>query len=457
MYHVRDSYAYAPIDWVLELGILKRGRVLKALWDSGRSFHQQKVEGLIETALQENASVVVSSVVVKEKKQGRPIPLNTVSLLKACSKALGIGPHAAMQAAERLYLSGYLSYPRTESTAYPKSFDIQGTLQQQSSDARWGAYVREFLTQGFNKSRGGVDMGDHPPITPCRAANPQELSGDMGRVYELVVRHFIASVSHDAVWKSTKIGFEIEALGDKGKFSLSGKELVSPGFLAVLLHKEYGDKQEGDDDEEEEERQIPEFVKGESIPLLKSNSSSASSKVNVATSAPVWASLDIKEKKTTPPTYLTESELIGLMEKHGIGTDASIPTHIQNIQNRNYVRLETGRRLVPNKLGLVLVQGYHQIDSSLVLPKVRSDIEGQCNRIAKGEAEKDDVVRRAIEIFEEKFGYFVKHIDRMDVLFSSSFSKLEDVGKAFTRCGHTRYVQIFMMSFWSIEKCGSWF
>lgn len=390
------------LDWVLELGVLKRGRMLRATWEAGRSFNKNKTESLIDTALEQNASVTVTNVVIKEKKQGRPTPLNTVALLKACSKALGIGPHAAMQAAERLYLSGYLSYPRTESTAYPKSFDIKSTLEQQTGDGRWGGYVRELLALGPAKSRGGVDMGDHPPITPCRAAGFHELSGDMARIFEFVVRHFIASVSPDAVWQSTKIDFEIEALGPKGKFYLSGKELVSPGFLAILLHKEYGDKQEDNDDEDEEERQIPEFVKGETIPLLKTNSTAGSSKVNVATAAPVWASLDIKEKKTVAPGYLTESELIGLMEKYGIGTDASIPTHIQNIQNRNYVRLESGRRLLPNKLGMVLVQGYHQIDSGLVLPKVRSDIEGQCNRIAKGDAEKDDVVRRAIEIFEEK-------------------------------------------------------
>ena len=435
------------LDWVLELGVLKRGRMLRATWEAGRSFQKQKTESLIEQAMEQNATVTVKSVVIKEKKQGRPVPLNTVALLKACSKALGIGPHSTMQAAERLYLSGYLSYPRTESTAYPKSFDIKGTLQQQVGDGRWGAYVRELIAQGPTKSRGGVDMGDHPPITPCRPAGPHELSGDMGRIFELVVRHFIASVSPDAVWQSTKISFEIEALGPKGKFFLSGKELVSPGFLAILLHNEYGDKQEGElDDDDEEERQIPGFVEGEIIPLVKSNSGAGSAKVNVAQASPVWASLDIKEKKTTAPGYLTESELIGMMEKHGIGTDASIATHIQNIQNRNYVRLETGRRLIPNKLGMVLVQGYHQIDSGLVLPKVRSDIEGQCNRIAKGDAEKDDVVRRALEIFQDKFAFFVAHIDRMDVLFSSSFSKLEDVGKAFTRCGFTRCATCIMIA-----------
>ena len=176
--------------------------------------------------------------------------LNTVALLKACSKALGIGPHQAMQSAERLYLSGYLSYPRTESSAYPRSFDIKGTLQQQAGDPRWSAYVRDLISQGHNKSRGGIDMGDHPPITPMRPASQYELSGDMSRVYELVVRHFIASVSQDAVWRSTKISLEVGALGEKGKFSLSGKELVSAGFLQILLHKEYGDDAEKDDDDE---------------------------------------------------------------------------------------------------------------------------------------------------------------------------------------------------------------
>ena len=114
----------------------------------------------------------------------------------------------------------------------------------------------------------------------------------------------------------------------------------------------------------------------------------------------------------------------------------------QNILKRNYVSLESGRRLLPSKLGLVLARGYHQIDSSLVLPRVRSDIEDQCNKIAKGLASREDVVRRAIDLFHSKFDVFVSNINKMDMLFSSSFSKLEDIGKPFTRCGLTRrYLQ----------------
>jgi DNA topoisomerase-3 len=110
-------------------------------------------------------------------------------------------------------------------------------LQQQVTDSRWGSHVRDLLALGPNKARGGVDMGDHPPITPVKSARGGELSGDMERVYELVVRHCIASVSKDAVWRSTRVDFSVESMNEKGSFTLRGKELTSPGFLSILMHK----------------------------------------------------------------------------------------------------------------------------------------------------------------------------------------------------------------------------
>ena len=62
--------------------------------------------------------------------------------------------------------------------------------------------------------------------------------------------------------------------------------------------------------------------------------------------------------KTSPPDYLTESELLSLMDKNGIGTDASMATHINNICERSYVKVTSNRRLVPTDLGLNLVKGY---------------------------------------------------------------------------------------------------
>ncbi|KAL7986823.1 hypothetical protein Chor_013106 [Crotalus horridus] len=141
------------------------------------------------------------------------------------------------------------------------------------------------------------------------------------------------------------------------------------------------------------------------------------------------------EKQTSPPDYLTEAELITLMEKHGIGTDASIPVHINNICQRNYVTVEGGRRLKPTNLGIVLVHGYYKIDAELVLPTIRSAVEKQLNLIAQGKANYHQVLEHTLDIFKRKFHYFVDSIAGMDELMEVSFSPLAATGKPLSRCG----------------------
>jgi DNA topoisomerase-3 len=107
------------------------------------------------------------------------------------------------------------------------------------------------------------------------------------------------------------------------------------------------------------------------------------------------------------------------MEKHGIGTDASIPTHIGNIIERNYVTVKMpGRMLVPTNLGLALVKGYCEIDPELVLPKVRSNIEKSCELVAKGKADFHRVTNHVLHIFKEKFAYFKLSVGTMERLLN---------------------------------------
>ena len=183
-----------------------------------------------------------------ETKRMRPNALNTVQLLKLCSKCLGIGPHSAMRIAEHLYLSGYLSYPRTESSAYPSSFDFKETLRLLSPHHSLGAYARDLLTAGHNTGRGGTDAGDHPPITPVGASLPHHLSGDEARVYDLVASHFLASVSRDALYLVTKVTFATadsvtDVSGHEEFFTAQGKQELDPGFTSIYTH--YRD-QDGD-------------------------------------------------------------------------------------------------------------------------------------------------------------------------------------------------------------------
>jgi DNA topoisomerase-3 len=234
-----------------------------------------------------------------------------------------------------------------------------------------------------------------------------DLHGDAVRVYDLVVRHFLATVSRDALFETTKLSF----FGPRSQevFSASAKKEIDPGFLAIYIR---GRKSEEGD--EGETPALPAVAEGQSCRI---------------------ASLKIRAGQTTPPGYLTESELIGLMEKHGVGTDASIPTHINNITVRNYVSLGSGRTLVPTALGVVLVHGYLRIDPGLVLPDVRAAIEQFCDQIAKGSATKEAVIAHSLANFEQKFRYFAAKIEQMDALFEASFSPLAQTGKFLSKCG----------------------
>jgi DNA topoisomerase-3 len=357
----------------------------------------QKIYNTLSAAPQVVQVVNVQASVHKSKK---PQGMNTVSMLKLASNMLGMSPHHAMSIAEHLYLSGYITYPRTETTAYASSFDLKGLISSFTGHSLWGDVATALLRDKFKKPHKGLDAGDHPPITPCRAAAQGTLRGDEWLLYDLVVRHFLATVSPDATYEKVKVTFQFA----EEIFEAEGTRTIESGFSA-LTPWACGKSSE-----------LPSFKVGETFPVIK---------------------IEILSRQTEPPGYITESELLEQMEHHGIGTDASMPMHISNICERNYVRVEnSSRRLIPTKLGLALVHGYYGIDKDLVLPSVRSDIEKNVNLIAKGRADFHTVVNNAIALYKEKFRYFRDHILYMDKLFEAEFTLLvETAGKPLSRCG----------------------
>lgn len=93
----------------------------------------------------------------------------------------------------------------------------------------------------------------------------------------------------------------------------------------------------------------------------------------------------IKEGTTTAPALLTEADLISLMDKHGIGTDATHAEHIEKIQQRNYVTLTNERRFKPTYMGLALVDGYNQMgQETMSRPYLRAELERELVDIIEG-------------------------------------------------------------------------
>lgn len=92
-------------------------------WERVRCF-EKEVAVMFLSQVREFKEAKVVSVVTRQMSNAKPIALNTVELMRVTSSGLGMGPHHAMQIAERLYTQGYISYPRTETTHYPENFDF---------------------------------------------------------------------------------------------------------------------------------------------------------------------------------------------------------------------------------------------------------------------------------------------------------------------------------------------
>lgn len=87
----------------------------------------------------------ITSVTSKKTSNAPPKALNTVNMLKEASSRLGMGPQKTMHTAEHLYLSGYISYPRTETDTYPTSFRWKDLMQKLHSTAEYSHIVEEMI------------------------------------------------------------------------------------------------------------------------------------------------------------------------------------------------------------------------------------------------------------------------------------------------------------------------
>ncbi|KAJ1613069.1 putative DNA topoisomerase III beta-1 [Cryptosporidium canis] len=390
--------------YTISVSILKDSQDLTLKWGRCRVFELQVANCFHQLVHNKNPLIAqVVDIISKTSRKIRPLPLNTVNMLKLASTILGIGPFQTLNIAERLYLSGFTTYPRTETSRYPKSFDIKSTIAIFKNSPIWGKYSLEMLENGFKSPRkDGVDIGDHPPITPVRSATPSDLDSDSWRLYDLITRHFFATISDDVKIINKTIKFNLNG----EIFELNGSQVIDYGFSVVQGRNiNY------------ESNVVPNFAIKELVPVK---------------------SLEIVTKETCPPPVLSESDLLTLMEKHGIGTDASMPTHIQKIQEREYVKLISGRRLEPTKLGVSLVHGIMNVDHELVLPMIRSEIEKYVDLIARGKYNSIAVLKHSLSVFKLKFLYFAENIALFESLFQLGFTNISASCGRISRCGQCK-------------------
>lgn len=135
------------------------------------TYNQQSAKQLIDRM--SGSDLIVKTLTQSSEIVSPPVGLNTVALLEAGSKAMGMSPKQVMNVAEKLYSAGLISYPRTETTRYdPNGFDAQSMLKEHTNHPDWGRSAQYLLRSRKNSKPPlrGKDAGDHPPITPLKSA-----------------------------------------------------------------------------------------------------------------------------------------------------------------------------------------------------------------------------------------------------------------------------------------------
>lgn len=363
--------------WYLQITTVKNRIKTDFLWTRPNMFDRLSAVALYSNCMASDKKDVakVTSKIEKPTTNYKPLPLTTVALQKQAARLFKMSAKDTLNAAESLYHKGFLSYPRTETDSFPKKMDLKQFVSNQTQHAQWGNYAAELLAGKFNQPRSGRNNDEaHTPIHPTTFTDGSLFNVKEKKIYEYVVRHFLACCSEDAKGSTTVCTVQ---WGDE-VFTATALEVKYRGYLDIYTYSSWNTS-----------KSLPSFTVGEEVKL---------------------ASALVKEGKTSPPSFMTEPELIALMDANGIGTDATIADHIDTIKNREYITLHKQAKstlLLPTELGMALVQGFENIqlkdNISLTKPFLRRSMEADFVRICEKTKSKAEVAHKFNQMYMEAY------------------------------------------------------
>jgi DNA topoisomerase-1 len=318
----------------------------------------------------------VKEISARKNTRQPPTPLNTTAFTTDASSRLGITPSRAMRIAEDLYMDGYISYPRTDNTVYPKSLDTKELVKQLVAVDDFKA--ADFLLDGrsLEPTRGKKETTDHPPIYPTQAVNPKRLearSEAHRRVYELVARRFLATFSPPMTTESTRANIETNTNTTSGTerpaetYFVRGSVVIDPGFAAIYTYARSADTE------------IPKLEEGQQLDL---------------------EGVEMEGKETPPPPRISQGKLIEMMEERGLGTKATRADIIQKLYDRGYVFNNPPE---PSETGIAMAKAFEHYVPRMATPDMTAEMEAEMDQIAAGEMTKDRVLADSRDMLRSAF------------------------------------------------------
>ncbi|MBQ3106488.1 MAG: DNA topoisomerase I, partial [Eggerthellaceae bacterium] len=378
-------------------------------------FKSEAEANAVMANVQGAVTAAVRSVEKKRRTVAPPAPFNTTSLMAAAS-AEGLSPARTMRIAESLYMDGYISYPRVDNTVYPASLDLASVVKTISGNPAYAPYCRELLAKGpLHATRGKKETTDHPPIYPTAKATPDDLPPAEYKLYNLVARRFLATLSEAAVVEGTKA--ELNVAGET--FVGRGDVLVKPGFRAIYP---YGLKKD---------EQLPTLVEGASIAF------------NGATCV---------KKQTEPPARYSQGKLIQEMEKLGLGTKSTRHSIIERLYTVKYIQNDP---IEPSQLGMAVVDALDKFAPHITHPEMTAELEAEMDNIAAGAITKDAVVSTSRNLLAEQLATLMPHSEEVKEALSDAVAADAYVGPC-PKCGKDLQLRASQKTRGMFIGCAGW-
>ncbi len=332
---------------------LKKDEIFDAVHSEDQFWDENKAKKIYEK-IKNDKEAKVKMVEKKINNEYPPTPFNTTTFLQAAS-SLRIPTARAMSLAEELYISGLISYPRTDNTVYPNTINISGILNR-LSESKFSKEVdivnnnrRQYPTRGKKKTT------DHPPIHPVSIPK-KKLTDEQEKLYELICRRFLATLTKDAVSETVNVTMDISG----ELFKASGYRVIESNWKSI--YKYYKEKR----------KPIPELIEGDVIEIIN---------------------IELKKDKTKPPNRFTEGTLIAAMEKLLLGTKSTRPEVISKLYSRKYI---TKKPLAPTPIAFAVIDSMQNCD--VIKPDMTAKLEKDMNLIAENKKTLQETVTESREM-----------------------------------------------------------
>jgi DNA topoisomerase-1 len=358
----KERRAFVPVPyWELEVN-LKNGEPFTVHHGTVRFEEEARVNEAYENVADE---ATVTEVQQKSATRKPPTPFNTTGFLTAAA-SLGYSPSRAARLAEDLYTDGYISYPRTDNTVYPRSLDLREVLGYLKRVEGAGPYAEKLLQGGkLSPTRGKKETTDHPPIYPTGYASKKALRDDQWKIYQLVVRRFLATLSEPS--KSLRTTLRFDSGGEP--LTTGGTVVTEEGWLGVYPYSRRADEE------------IPNLDEGDVVKVVDKT---------------------IHAKETQPPGRYGAGRLISVMEDLGLGTKATRPNIIQNLYDRGYVHDDP---LVPTEKGVKVAEALTDFASEIASHEMTAELERSMDAISEGRISKDSVVDESRDVLRRVYDH----------------------------------------------------